>query len=262
MKRILLLTFLACSLCSAQSTRTSLAPALTLPDRLPDGLPVRLQGAAQEALYSPSMSSGYLYQDSQAGEKKNVALAAFYSFLLPGMGELYAGDYSSGKYFTIAEGLLWITLGAVEIQANSMQADARAFAVQNAGVSPDGKDDEYFVDIGDFNNVYSYNTAVSRVRQFHKMYNPQSSYAWQWNVDANRTVYRDMRVASDEMYNNEKFVVGVIVLNHLVSAVNAIRVTLAHNKEVATSETIDIHASLLGTINRPDGIMLSFNKRF
>jgi len=254
MKRILLLTLLECSLCAAQTPRASLVPALTLPDRLPD--------APREALYAGARSGEFLYQDSQAGEKKSVALAACYSFLLPGMGELYAGDYGSGKYFTIAEGLLWITLGVVEIQANSMQTDARSFAVQNAGVVPDGKSDDYFVDIGDFNNVYSYNTAVLRARQYFETYNPRSSYAWQWNVDANRTVYRDMRVASDEMYNNEKFVVGVIVLNHLLSAVNAIRVTLAHNKAVATSESIDIHASLLGSVSRPDGIMLSFNKRF
>jgi hypothetical protein len=101
-----------------------------------------------------------------------------------------------------------------------------------------------------------------RARQFFSTYNPQSTFAWAWNVDANRTTYRDMRVASDEMANNEKFVVGVIVLNHIVSAVNAVRVTLAHNKSIATGESIDIHASLIGTLSRPDGIMLSFTRNF
>jgi hypothetical protein len=254
MKRFLLLTLLASSLCAAQTPRTSLAPALSWPDRLPD--------PPREAISAGARSGDFLYEDVQAGEKKSVALAACYSLLLPGMGELYSGDYGSGKYFTIAEGLLWITLGAVDIQAHSMQTDARSFAVQNAGIVPANQDDNFFSNIGDYNNVYSYNTAELRARQYFSTYNPQSSNAWAWNLDANRTTYRDMRVASDEMYNNEKFVAGVIVLNHIVSAVNAVRVTLAHNKAIAAGEAIDIHASLIGTLSRPDGIMLSFTRNF
>src|ERR1039457_6180733 len=41
--------------------------------------------------------------------RKSVFLAITYSILLPGMGELYAGNYASGKYFTIAEAVFWGT---------------------------------------------------------------------------------------------------------------------------------------------------------
>lgn len=202
------------------------------------------------------------YQEAEPTEKKSVALAAIYSLLLPGMGELYAGDYSLGKYFTIAEGVLWITLGAVEWHGNSLQDNARDFAVQHAAVSLPGKDDQYFVDIGNYNNTYSYNTAVSRAREYFKTYNAQSADAWQWDVDANRTLYRDLRVSSDEMFNNTKFIAGVIALNHLVSAINAGRIALAHNRSVERAGLIDLHASLIGTFAHPDGIMLSFTKHF
>jgi hypothetical protein len=36
--------------------------------------------------------------------KKSAGLAALYSLVLPGMGELYAEGFSSGKYFLLAEG--------------------------------------------------------------------------------------------------------------------------------------------------------------
>jgi hypothetical protein len=49
-------------------------------------------------------SSIIQYQVSDT-QRKSPALAILYSILLPGMGELYAGDYSSGKYFTIADGV-------------------------------------------------------------------------------------------------------------------------------------------------------------
>ena len=43
---------------------------------------------------------------SSRGEKKAVGLAVVYSLVLPGMGELYADGFSSGKYFLIAEGVV------------------------------------------------------------------------------------------------------------------------------------------------------------
>ena len=54
-------------------------------------------------------------------QKKKTGLAIIYSLLLPGMGELYAGDYSSGKYFTIADGVLWGTLIGVNAYANNQE---------------------------------------------------------------------------------------------------------------------------------------------
>ncbi len=49
-----------------------------------------------------------LQDQAAAPSKKSVGLAAIYSLLLPGMGELYAEGFSSGKYFLIAEGVLWL----------------------------------------------------------------------------------------------------------------------------------------------------------
>ncbi len=254
MKFISVALFLMCCTCFAQESSTFATREEIARDLFPG-----ISGLTPQIEPRPA---ALLFQDEEVSEKKSVALAGLYSILLPGMGELYAGDYSSGKYFTIAEGMLWITLGAVHLQANSLQDNARAYAVQHAGISPDNKDDQYFVNIGDYNNTNSYNTAVLRAREYFKTYDVQSSYAWQWDVDANRTSYRDLRISSDEMYNSTKFVVGVIVLNHLVSAINAGRIALAHNKSVEHSAVIDLHASLLGTYTHPDGMMLTFTKQF
>ncbi|MEJ2103128.1 MAG: hypothetical protein P8X47_00970 [Ignavibacteriaceae bacterium] len=51
-------------------------------------------------------------------EKKSVGLGIIYSLLLPGMGELYAGDYNTGKYFTIADGVLWGTFIGMNVYSN------------------------------------------------------------------------------------------------------------------------------------------------
>jgi hypothetical protein len=67
------------------------------------------------------------------GTKKSVPLATLYSLLLPGMGELYLDRYDIGKYFTMAEGGLWLTWGAFQMNGVWVRDDARRFAMQHAG---------------------------------------------------------------------------------------------------------------------------------
>ncbi|MDI6767217.1 MAG: hypothetical protein QME52_10380 [Bacteroidota bacterium] len=194
-------------------------------------------------------------------EKKSVALAAIYSFILPGMGELYAGNYSKGKYFTIAEGLLWITYIGFDRYGTWVRDDARNYAVRHAGISLEGKDDRYFVDIGDYQSVQDYNADMLRNRQPHKAFN-DPSYAWNWDSKANQDYYYDLRVESDLAFNNLNFVAAAIGVNHLISAINAALTVRSQNENLENLGLLDVHASVMGGINNPHGIMFSFSKNF
>jgi len=202
--------------------------------------------------------------EQQPSGKKSVALAAAYSLLLPGMGELYAGEYGTGKYFTIAEGALWVTLLSFDRYANWLQDDARRYAVQHASVQLKGQDDRFFNAVGNFDSVGGYNEQVLRDHQLHKVYDESlnSKYYWQWDDPANRQNYRDIRVSSDERFNDTRFVAAVIGINHLLSAINAARLTISHNKHLGEEGSIDLHANLLGGITHPNGILLSVTHRF
>jgi len=195
-------------------------------------------------------------------EKKSVSTGVIYSLLVPGMGEMYAGQYGTGKYFTVAEGALWLTLLAFDRQGSWLEADAHNFAAQHAQVNLNGKSEQYFVDIGNFNSVYAYNQQVLRDRDVHKLYDEQSAYKWTWDSPANRDIYRDRIVSSNQMFNNTRFVAAAIAVNHVVSAINAARLIIANNKNAEQSEIIDIHASVTGGYLHPDGIMISFKKSF
>jgi len=67
--------------------------------------------------------------------KKSGFMAVIYSLLLPGMGELYAGNYERGKYFTIAEGVFWCTYAGLKVYGNWQKDNYKSFAVTNAGVN-------------------------------------------------------------------------------------------------------------------------------
>lgn len=203
------------------------------------------------------------FQESTQG-RKSVALAALYSLLVPGMGEIYTGGFtSSGKYFLIAEGALWLTFTVFEVYGNTLQTDSRSFAVANAGIDPSGKDDQFYVDISNFLNVYDYNEAQLRDRELRQVYDPAAGYAWQWNSDASRQLYRDQRISSVNMFNNEKFIVAAVIVNHVLSAINAGRTAVLHNREIdRQSGGLEIQAGVLGGIGHAHGIQLSFTHRF
>ncbi len=171
-----------------------------------------------------------LQEQMPVAPKKSVGLAAFYSLLLPGMGELYAEGFSSGKYFLIAEGALWLGYAAVEIHGNDLRDGARSYAVAHAGVDGTGKDDDFYVDIGNFMTLEEYNEKRLRDRELERVYDPAAGYSWRWDADASRMTYKDQRIASENMYNNRKFIGIAILVNHVVSAINAARCAIAHNR--------------------------------
>ena len=200
---------------------------------------------------------------SESSGKKSVGLAAFYSLLLPGMGELYAGGFDSGKYFLIADGLLWLTFAAFEVSGNSLRDDSRAFAVSRAGVDPAGKDDQYYVDIGNFLDIHDYNEKQLRDREPETLYDPAAGYAWVWDSDASRATYRKQRIQSETMYNNNKFVVAGLIVNRVASAINAVRSVIAHNNALNEAlGDLSFQADIMGGLAHPHGVMLTVTRGF
>jgi hypothetical protein len=198
-----------------------------------------------------------------SGGRKSVGLAALYSLALPGMGELYAGSFSSGRYFLAGEGVLWLTYAIFQVRADALRDDARSFAVARAGVSLQGKNDQYFVDIGNFLSIDEYNQKKLRDRDVEKIYDPALGYSWRWDSDAARASFRDQRLASDNMYNNRKFVVIAVLINHVASAINAARSAVARNRELDGARSdLQIGAEVLGGPFQAHGMMVTVRKNF
>jgi hypothetical protein len=195
--------------------------------------------------------------------RKSPGLAVIYSLLLPGMGEWYTGDMSSGKYFLIGEGVLWLSYAAFEISGNDLRDASRSFAVSHAGVNTSGKDDQYFIDLGNFLSIDDYNAKKLRDRDIAKLYDPAAGYAWQWDSDAARAAYRSDRVRSETMYNSRKFVGAAILINHVASAINAARAAISHNSAIgAVLKDVLVGVRVTGPAGRPDGMEMTITRTF
>lgn len=163
--------------------------------------------------------------------KKKTGLAIIYSLLLPGMGELYAGSFESGKYFTIAEGVFWGALIGFNVYGQWEENNYKEYAKAIGGANIEGKDDKYFADLGNYLDIYQYNRNRELNRRFDEVYNEETHY-WMWRGQAQRREYRNMWLASETAYNNIRFAVGALILNRIASAVNAVRLVVKHNRKV------------------------------
>jgi hypothetical protein len=154
----------------------------------------------------------------QKVSNKSVTLAVVLSLVLPGTGEWYAGA-RTGTYSFVADASLWLMYSGYTLRGNWLRDDARSFARSFSGATT-MKDEEYEVNLGNYRSVEEYNNAKLRNREYDRMYK-DPRLAWNWMSDADRLRFRSMRVASDQMYQNARFVVGALVVNRLISAVVA-----------------------------------------
>ncbi len=163
--------------------------------------------------------------------KKNPQIAIALSLILPGSGEYYAGNLSDGKYNIITEVSLWLTYFGFNSYGNILKDDAREFAKINAGISLNRKNENYFVDIGNYLNIDEYNNAKLLSGENNEIY-WDVIYNWNWENDSQRKNYREMRIKSDEAFNNLKFVVGGIAVNHIISAINSFLLVKSFNEDI------------------------------
>jgi hypothetical protein len=208
-----------------------------------------------EIYQSKEFNNNILIDDVK--KKKNTGLAIVYSLLLPGMGELYAEAYDSGVYFTIADGVLWGTYIGIDVYANWQKDRYVAYAQSNAGISTINKDDLYYATIGEYQNIEEYNDEKAFERNFGDMYNT-NTYFWKWNTNEERKSYRNMWVSSEQSFNNLRFVVGALILNRVVSAINAVRLVSKYNNNL--NQEVGWNVSV-GVQNYPDNSS-SYNINF
>ena len=204
-----------------------------------------------------------LQENTLLPKKKSQALAVLYSLALPGMGELYADGFGNGQYSLTAEAALWITYISYYQYGSWMQSDARSLVTVHAGASTGGKDDQFFVNAANFSNVYDYNDKKLRDRALDEVYDPSLGYYWSWDSEANRQRFRALRISSDKVFNNSRFVIGAIVVNHIISALNAARLVRHFNRNAEGAVGAwYVEPNRLSGLGRVDGMRLTYAYRF
>ncbi|HWR84133.1 MAG TPA: hypothetical protein VN285_12600 [Candidatus Deferrimicrobium sp.] len=154
---------------------------------------------------------------------KSVVGAAWRSAVLPGWGEFYVGHKRKARVFFTVEGLAWIGFFGFRTYGNWKEDDFIRFAAQRAGADLDGKDDWFLDVVGFYDDIDDYN-ALGRAYDPERPYlEDNATYHWRWQQPADRDIYRNLKNQSREAFRRANFMIGLALVNRVVSVIDAVR---------------------------------------
>jgi hypothetical protein len=145
------------------------------------------------------------------------------------LGEAYTGNSNYTKFFMTVEATGQY-LSAQSSAGSLGMEDYKNFAIDHAGLSRAGKDAQYWINVGKYDTIYDYNEQKRRERDVAGLYSENTQNFWRWDSYNNRLYYDWKRIQTRELERNQVYLIGGLVLNHLLSAINALRLARVHNK--------------------------------
>ena len=150
------------------------------------------------------------------------------SFLLPGYGELKLGYEKSAKFFMRSEIILITTCFSLFKTSNIIENNYIAYAAEHSGATGTN-DDRYWVDVGNYNTTDDFDYEHLRMRDAKE--GQWSANPWDWKNDSyKRKKFENMRINSDKFSLAGKFLIGGIILNHIVSSINTMYILRLNDK--------------------------------
>ena len=174
--------------------------------------PARIVGGALCALILLAPAN------AEAGSKR----AFWYSLLIPGWGQRHLNLDSSASRFLTAEAGLWAASFGMR-RVESIRTDTyRTFAATHASAAPSGMSRQYFDDLGFYGSRAEHNRlALIEDGPDAELYPDATHFFWEWDAVGSRERYRELRNSAQTADRHALFVTGIILANHLVSAIHA-----------------------------------------
>ena len=151
------------------------------------------------------------------------------SLVLPGWGEYSLDNQIRGRIFVLSETVLLLAILGSYSVAQRQETEYKAYAAEHAGIDPIGKDRQFWVDIGNYSSLFTFNEEHLRWRDFNALYEDNDTWAWAWDSSNNRERFENTRIASDSWRLRGSFLIGGVVLNHIVSAIDALYLSKISN---------------------------------
>lgn len=151
--------------------------------------------------------------------------AFLFSLIMPGAGQYYVGAHGAARSFLSTEFGIWAGFTGFRTYAAIRENDYQLFARTHAGAHTGGKDETFLDDLGFYANVYEHNRfARWREGPEGQVYPETEEWGWEWDSDVSRRRYRRLRESSVSAERRAVYMVGVAMLNRIVSAVHAARI--------------------------------------
>lgn len=164
------------------------------------------------------------FAQTQEDESKPTARGAFWrSMAVPGWGHYYADNdnWTRGQYHLAGEVVLVLSYLGLDARANQLENDYTTLALSKAGTDLSGKNRNYRLAIGSFDNLEAYNQQQLRTRNWDLLFPETPEYQWNWNSRDSRLQYQDARERVDRNRSQLPTLIALMVTNRLVSGLSA-----------------------------------------
>ena len=142
------------------------------------------------------------------------------SFLMPGSGERDLGYHKSSKFFMHSEIVLFTACYSAFKTSDLIEDKYISYAAKHAGATTP-IDDRYWTDIGNYNTNNDFDFEHLRMRDSKE--GQWSDHPWDWQSDhIKRKKFEKMRIKSDKYFLVGKFLVGGVIMNHIISSINTL----------------------------------------
>ncbi len=142
------------------------------------------------------------------------------SFLLPGSGERTLGYHKSSKFFIQSEILLLTACFSAFKTSNLIEHKYISYASEHAGATTP-INERYWTDIGNYNSSIDFDYEHLRMRDSKE--GQWLDHPWDWQLDDyKRKKFENMRIKSDKYFLVGKFLIGGVIMNHIISSINAL----------------------------------------
>ena len=150
------------------------------------------------------------------------------SVLMPGWGESSLLKSSQSRFFNLIELTLWSSFLGFYTFSNHQKLQYKSYAAKYAGTNWKSKSHKYWVDIGNYMSLESHNAEHLRWRQIDDIYD--TNYDWSWKSQKHMKKFEEMRIRSDKLSKYGEYTIGLITLNHIISAINSLYLSRLNNQ--------------------------------
>lgn len=106
-------------------------------------------------------------------------------------------------------------------RVDNLEGQYETLASLKADVEISGRSRSFILAIGDFNSLKEYNDFQLRSRNWNRLFEDESANRWNWETEDDRDKYNDLRSDVDHVKNQLPAILGLMVVNRVVSALSA-----------------------------------------
>ncbi len=144
----------------------------------------------------------------------------FHSIVCPAWGMRELNRPQRARVYLLNDIALLIGYWGLKKTGDWEKEAYRIYAVEHAGIrNPETKNDAFFRDLKFYMSVYDHDLVAA-----NEPYADEWLDYWQWETDEHRRHYEKLRNHSESAYNNASFMIAGVILNHLVGAIDAMRI--------------------------------------